>query len=228
MNARQIRIFELILILSIAFLPALIKSLAFSFTGHLSDFSHINYVDYTLYIIQSVLSITLLLYILHKNNRSIKDIGVKLKFQWKDLLIGICLIFIAGFTRASLALIINIVSPGFLTNVANPQNIGFLNTNAIGFLIIIVILVPLEEELIVRGFTMTELFHLTDSKTFAVVLSVIIQFSYHLYQGFAPALMMIPVFVIFAIYFVRTGNLNPVIIAHILIDVGSVLLRKFM
>jgi membrane protease YdiL (CAAX protease family) len=226
MNTRQLRIFELILVLSIAFLPSLIKSLSFVFTGCIIDYTHLSYLDYVIYITQGVLSIALLFYVLFKNNRNYTDIGLKLKFDWKDLMIGLGLMFFAAFANAILAGLINIVSPDFFRNMANPQNIGFLKTNSIGFLLIIVILIPIVEELIVRGFAMTEIFHLTESKTVAVILSVMIQFSYHLYQGIAPALMLIPIFVVFSIYFVKTGNLNPVIISHILIDIYAVLIKR--
>ena len=226
MNARQLGIFELVLVISIAFLPSLIKSLIFSFTGKMSDYSRLNYTDYVVWIAQGILSITLLFYVLFKNNRNYSEIGLKLKFEWKDILIGIGLMIVAGFANAILAGLVKIISPDFVKNATNPQNIGFLKTNLFGLLFVIMIIVPIQEELIVRGYTMSEIFKLTDSKTIAIIVSVSLQFTYHLYQGIAPAIFMLPYFIIISIYFVRTGNLNPVIYSHILIDLLNLIWRK--
>ena len=226
MNARQLRIFELVLVISIAFLPSLIKSLIFSFTGKMSDYSRLNYTDYVVWIAQGILSITLLFYVLFKNNRNYSEIGLKLKFEWKDILIGIGLMIVAGFANAILAGLVKIISPDFVKNATNPQNIGFLKTNLFGLLFVIMIIVPIQEELIVRGYTMSEIFKLTDSKTIAIIVSVSTQFTYHLYQGIAPAIFMLPYFIIISIYFVWTGNLNPVIYSHILIDLLNLIWRK--
>ena len=226
MNARQLGIFELVLVISIAFLPSLIKSLIFSFTGKMSDYSRLNYTDYVVWIAQGILSITLLFYVLFKNNRNYSEIGLKLKFEWKDILIGIGLMIVAGFANAILAGLVKIISPDFVKNATNPQNIGFLKTNLFGLLFVLMIIVPIQEELIVRGYTMSEIFKLTDSKTIAIIVSVSLQFTYHLYQGIAPAIFMLPYFIIISIYFVRTGNLNPVIYSHILIDLLNLIWRK--
>lgn len=226
MKNRKIRISELVLVLSVAFLPSIIKSFVLLFTGQVSDYSKLSYSDYFIWIIEGFLSICLLFYILHKNNKSYKDIGINLKFDWMDILIGIGLMIGAGLTNMLFSEIINTISPDFVNNAMNPQNIGFLNKNYLGILFVVIIVFPLQEELIVRGFTMTEVFKLTESKTLAVIVSVIIQFMYHLYQGIAPAVFMLPYFIIFSFYFVRTGNLNPIIYSHIIIDMLNIFLRK--
>jgi hypothetical protein len=66
MNSMQLKILEIILVISIAFLPSLIKSLIFSFTGQISDHSRLDYTDYIVWIAQGILSITLLFYVLFK------------------------------------------------------------------------------------------------------------------------------------------------------------------
>ena len=52
----------------------------------------------------------------------------------------------------------------------------------------------------------------------AVVVSTLLQTSYHFYQGVAPAVSYIGGFAVMSIYFLRTRRIWPVIIAHILID----------
>ena len=111
-------------------------------------------------IAQGILSITLLFYVLFKNNRNYSEIGLKLKFEWKDILIGIGLMIVAGFANAILAGLVKIISPDFVKSATNPQNIGFLKTNLFGLLFVIMMIVPIQEELIVRGYTMSEIFKL--------------------------------------------------------------------
>jgi membrane protease YdiL (CAAX protease family) len=226
MNSRKFRVFELILILSIAFLPSLILSINHLLIGSITNQGNFNAINYIVWLTQGLLSIVLLFYILKKNNRSYSEIGLKLKFEWKDLLFGLGLMISAIIINAILLNIINIISPETYKQAINPQNVDFLKTNLTGFLFIIVIVFPVQEELIVRGFTMSEIFNLTSNKSLAVAISVMIQFSYHIYQGLIPALMLLPFFIIVSIYFVKTGNLNPVILAHIFIDLMGVILKK--
>jgi membrane protease YdiL (CAAX protease family) len=218
MTSKQVRIFELVLVLATGFLPAIISSLAFIFTGHVKDYAKIGAVDYTIWIFQGILSIALMFYILFKNGRSYSDIGVSLIFRGKDLLIGIGLVFITGVLYAAINHIVSIFFPEFVTRAMNPQNLGFINAQYKGFLIIASFVIPLQEELLVRGFTMSEIFLLTENKILAIVISVGIQFSYHLYQGLEAAVLMSPYFILISVYFVKTGNLNPIIYSHILVD----------
>lgn len=225
-NERKLRIVELLLILGIAFLPSLIESLNFVITGQITTYSKIGPSEYIIWIAQAVLSIALLFYVLFKNNQSYSTIGLSLKFSGRDLLIGIALMFSAGLANAFFATVINMISPDFVKGATNPQNIDFIKTNYYGWLFIIMLVIPIQEELIVRGFTMTEIFNLTNSKILAIIISVAIQFTYHLYQGIAPAVFMLPYFIIISIYFIRTGNLNPVIYSHILIDLLSLYWKR--
>jgi membrane protease YdiL (CAAX protease family) len=218
MTSKQVRIFELVLVLAIGFLPSLIGSIAFMLTGHLRSAANYESVDYIAGISHGVLSITLLFYILFKNNRNYADIGLSLKFSWKDLFVGIGLVLFAGVLYAIIIHLVRIFSPQFVNQSLDPKNLGFINPRYKCFLIIAAFIMPLQEELIVRGFTMSEIYFLTDKRILAIIISVAIQFSYHLYQGIASAIFMLPYFVIISIYFVKTGNLNPVIFSHILID----------
>jgi membrane protease YdiL (CAAX protease family) len=218
MTSKQVRIFELVLVLAISFMPSLIGSIVFVLTGHLRSTVNYESVDYIVWILHGVLSITLLFYILFKNSRNYSDIGLSLKFCWRDLFVGIGLILFAGALYAILIHLVRIFSPEFINQSLDPKNLGFINARYKGLLMIAAIILPLQEELIVRGFTMSEIYFLTDKRILAIIISVAIQFSYHLYQGVASAIFMLPYFVILSIYFVKTGNLNPVIFSHILID----------
>jgi len=76
---------------------------------------------------------------------------------------------------------------------------------------------PWYEELIVRGFLMTELSQLTNV-TIAVLASTVIQASYHTYQGSTNLVQLVPTFLLFSIYYTRTRRLFPLIVAHTLMD----------
>lgn len=52
----------------------------------------------------------------------------------------------------------------------------------------------------------------------AVNISAAIRLSYHLYQGVAGVLSVVPMGLLFAIWFARTRQLWPLIVAHAIVD----------
>jgi membrane protease YdiL (CAAX protease family) len=77
---------------------------------------------------------------------------------------------------------------------------------------------PFFEELIVRAYLMTEIVGLTGSTVWAVILSVAVQGSYHLYYGWVGASLVTCNFLVFAISYARFRRAFPVIVAHACID----------
>jgi len=77
---------------------------------------------------------------------------------------------------------------------------------------------PFFEELIVRGYLMTEIVELGGKGALAIVLSVAVQMSYHLYQGLANCIALATIFAVFSIYFLRSRRIAPVVLAHLCID----------
>ena len=226
MTAKRLRILELVLVLSIAFLPSLVQSIYFQLTGVLRDYTADNNGTHVAWIFQSILSIVLMFYILFRNNKSYKHIGLRFNITWNDILVSIGLLLAAGIARTILTGLVSVPFPDFFKQASNPQNLGFIRTGSFGFLLLIMIIVPIQEELIVRGFAMTEIFQLSESKSLAIIISVLIQFSYHLYQGIAPAILMLPIFIVFSIYFIKTGNLNPVVLCHVFTDIIALAMQK--
>jgi membrane protease YdiL (CAAX protease family) len=84
------------------------------------------------------------------------------------------------------------------------------------------ILNPLFEEIFVTGYVMTALKN-DRSPWRAINASVLIRLLYHLYQGPLGVLATVPMGLIFAVWYARTGRLWPVIVAHALLD-GTALL----
>jgi membrane protease YdiL (CAAX protease family) len=79
---------------------------------------------------------------------------------------------------------------------------------------------PWAEELVVRGFLMTEVTALVGVRT-AIIASTLIQASYHLYQGWFKAAGIAVVFLGFSLYYASTRRLLPVVVAHTLMDLMS-------
>ncbi|HET8965609.1 MAG TPA: CPBP family intramembrane glutamic endopeptidase, partial [Candidatus Acidoferrum sp.] len=86
-----------------------------------------------------------------------------------------------------------------------------------------VLLNPFFEELIVRAYLMTAVLELTGSSALAVMASVLVQTSYHLYYGWVGAISIAFMFLAFAIVFLKTRRALPVIFAHGLIDIYGIL-----
>src|SRR5438876_8427813 len=80
------------------------------------------------------------------------------------------------------------------------KNVEFLNTKLSAPLIVFFLINPWYEELIARAYLMTESFFLLGEKDAAVLLSVILQTSYHLYQGIPAALSIASIFLVFSLY----------------------------
>ena len=85
---------------------------------------------------------------------------------------------------------------------------------------------PFFEELIVRAFLISEATLLTGSSGLAVILSVLLQTSYHLYQGIPNAVGDGLVFLVFSVYYAKTRRLWPVIFAHLWLDLFAVIFYR--
>jgi uncharacterized protein len=75
------------------------------------------------------------------------------------------------------------------------------------------------EEIIVVGFLMTRLRELRWGPWAVLVTSALLRGSYHLYQGFGPAVGNAVMGLVFGYWFQRTGRVLPLVIAHALLDI---------
>jgi membrane protease YdiL (CAAX protease family) len=80
------------------------------------------------------------------------------------------------------------------------------------------------EELIVRGYLMTEVKRFTGSIVFAILCSVAVQTSYHFYQGGPTALAHVGTFMVFAVYYAKTNRILPPILAHAALDLNALVM----
>lgn len=166
-------------------------------------------------------ALALLSYVLFRQGRKLRSLGFG--FSWKDiprsfLVIGLAYLALLVWWFGLVAIYRSLGRP---INSA-PQNVEFMSSMLSVFGIMFLLLNPFFEELIVRAYLISEVQFFTGSSSLAVLASVVIQSSYHLYQGVIPAFLTTSVFTVFSLYYVRTRRITPVIIAHMVFDFVAV------
>lgn len=213
---KRIRLIELALILSVSFLPFFLRNLFI----HLSLYSIDTSINVRFFIdgITKITYVALLIYILFRQGKSIKDIGFS--FSWRDIfraiLIFIIIIIFLSFYSLLFKLIIG-KSPSV------PQHIDIFVGEISIIYFLAMIINPFFEELILRAYLMCEIEFFSNSKIIAIIVSVFIQTSGHLYQGVHSMGGLALTFLIFSIYFAKYKRIMPIIMAHAIMDIGIML-----
>jgi membrane protease YdiL (CAAX protease family) len=154
-----------------------------------------------------VFGVFIILYVIYRRNRNIKDLGFT--FELNDILRGFVLLLVSELSCEGLIRIFEKLGIAYF----NPQNVGMFS-NEISILYILVILInPWYEELL-RSYLITEVKFITNSKVISVIIAVILQGSYHIYQGWFAMFMVMISFLFYSIYYSKTNKIIPVIIAH--------------
>lgn len=222
--SRRLRIIELVLVLFVAFAVSVSVSIYAALSGaslygsNGSNPSALNFAG----VIQEVAALGVLFYVLFRQGRRLGDIG--LTFSWKDLPLSIWLAFAA--------LIVEIIAWQLLAYGYNqatgqplnatPKNVEFIASSFSLWTLILVIVNPFFEELIVRAYLISEVQSMTGSSVLAIVLSVVLQATYHMYQGLTSVVLYAALFAVFSIYYVKTKRIVPVILAHFYFDFMAV------
>jgi len=129
----------------------------------------------------------------------------------------------AGFGLAVFAYVLyytiyNLVAP-FMPHFTHTRPTGA------GLTLLSVILVslinPLFEEVFVCGYVINYFKRSKRGFWFAVNTSVALRLSYHLYQGAQGVVSIVPLGLVFTLWFARTGQLWPVIVAHAIFDFAA-------
>jgi membrane protease YdiL (CAAX protease family) len=146
-----------------------------------------------------------------------------LGFTWagRDFGWSIPLYFIGHYAVTSVYALIKLTGLTATTHATATSRVGY---NLYGGGINIVTLLcqflnPFYEELIVRAYLMTEVRQLTGSAGKAIILSTVLQTSYHFYQGAPMAFSYAGLFLIFSCVYAKTGRITPIILAHLYMDV---------
>lgn len=227
---RQMRAIELVLVCVIAFGGSILLSgyfLAGNTFRNLPVGSNWPLWDWFVKALHESAALGLVWYFLTRRGKSFADLG--LKWRWSDIGWSILLnitaavafvvvyqaLYFSGLTKISYDMTyVRVGHILFKGGVSLPAILfQFLN--------------PFFEELIVRAYVMTEIKHLTGSTAQAILVSTILQTSYHFYQGTPAALAHGASFLIWSFYYAKTNRISPIILAHFYADMGGTLSYMF-
>jgi membrane protease YdiL (CAAX protease family) len=162
-------------------------------------------------------SLTVLWYVMSRQGRTWKDIGWKLELA--DVPRALGLLIAANVVTYLLLVPVQYSYRAYSGHFMAPKSLHSMFGFGISSLsIAFICLNPFFEELIVRAYTMSEVMNLGGNRGLAVIVSVVVQMSYHTYQGVASVLALTLLFTAFSIYYIRTRKIVPVILAHLCLD----------
>ena len=204
-------------VLAVAFFRQIASALFVLFHGMVRSPQSTASIGVAAQICDSLIALTVLLYVLRLQKRPLAEIGFAPRLS--DLPISLALAAAHWAVFAIARTIWAEVSRSLGHNPAPP-----LATNPavlMGFSLLPVVLMlvnPWFEELIVRGYFMTEVSQLTGRMWLAVLASVLLQGSYHLYQGWHYAVPITIGFLVYAGYFAAQRRIVPIVLAHTYMD----------
>jgi membrane protease YdiL (CAAX protease family) len=167
-------------------------------------------------VIHESVSILLLIYVLSRRRLRLRDLS--LRWSIRGVGIGVLIAFLAGFAYIIAATCLQWIHHGLYGKYALGADARRFFANPSMAALPFIILNPFFEELIVRAYLMTEISELTGSALLAVMISVLVQTSYHLYYGLIGALSVAFMFLVFAAYYALSRRALTVVVAHELID----------
>jgi len=219
---RQMRIIEVALVCLVAVAPSLVSSThAWLYPAHARSYG--SSLAWGVQGLREVAALALVWYVLLRRGKTFADLGMA--WKWADL--GWSVLLGWGGMWA-FDLVYSILYHSGLTAVserAASENVDRILFGG-GFFAMTMLFQfvnPFFEELIVRAYLMTEIKWLTNSAAKAVLFSTLLQSSYHFYQGTAVAVAHGASFLLFAVFYAKTGRIAPVILAHLYADVGPTL-----
>lgn len=214
LKARRLRLVELVLVLFVAFAMPIYTSLYTLLISGRVFKSIPNGASSVSFILYEVSGLAVLGYVLFRREQRL-DTLVR-AFSWRDIPASIGLLIAVMIAASVYQLAWRAV---FSTQGALGQSPKLVSVGGISAAVVLFLIVnALFEELIARAFTITEIEFLTGKTSVAVAISVLMQASYHLYQGLASALATGVIFLFFSLYYVRTRRIWPVVLAHMFID----------
>ena len=219
-ESKRKRWFELLLILLFAFSNSLLGSLFVLFTKNNTATSSADMHSLT-GLVHETLCLALLGYVLSRRGLRLQSLG--LRWSVRLLFIGFGLAIIAYHTYVLSAVIAVISQNLFHVHLGVSHTFQQIYQHPTWLSFPFFLLNPFFEELIVRAYAMTEIKALTGSWVAAVIASTIIQASYHLYYGWYDAFTLSLQFLVYSIYFARTRQVTPIVVAHGIFDVWGLI-----
>lgn len=220
---KRLRWLELSLVLLVGFATPIITSLDILINGRgaLPNTTNLRLASS---IVHEVAGLLLVGYILSRRKIRISSLG--LRWSFRDLCVGPAVAIAAYLAYAIGPFLIHLVDHAMYSSAQRGDVARQMFGHALIAMIPYSLLNPFYEELVVRAYLMTEVKALTGSWTLAAALSVVVQFSYHLYYGWEGAIALSFLFLVFSIYYARTQKATPIIVAHGIFDIWG-LVRMF-
>ncbi len=218
-SPRVLRLAEFLLVLSVAFSGPVLFSLFTVFRGSLKYGPQFLTLGVVNTIVSEIIAIGVLGYVLFRRGLSVRHLGFE--FAWKDIPRSV---LILGLSWLGLGVVYFASDPGSYLGTGRLPKLpedkhALLQAGVTIWTVTLVLINPFCEELIVRAYTMSEIEYLTGSGALAIAGSVALQVTYHLYQGVLTALALGVPFLVFSLFYRRTGRITPVILAHLYWDV---------
>jgi membrane protease YdiL (CAAX protease family) len=210
---------DLGLILAVVFAGSILGSIYLAFHPTAPSFSNMQLFTG---ISDEIIGLLLFLVLFKRQGRRLQDIGFG--FQWTDLPKALGLTVAAVVVMWVMRFVVTYV--WLLTTLRIPQwtdTRAMFTASSLWLFLPFLLLNPFFEEILVRGYLMTELIDLRKSVLLATVVSILVQTSYHLYYGVAGAMVVGSGLTVLAIYFAKSRRLLPVILAHMLWDSTALL-----
>ena len=220
MTGRSIRAWQLCLVLTVGFFFPIMNSLRV-FLGWLKP-QPATQSRFLLRISFQLLGIICLYVVLRCQGRGLGDIGFTGAIRLNELAHSFMLFF--GAILSSAVAYLFVMSIYALVGHAIPQpdnSAALFGTTMSIFPLLYVLINPFHEELLVRAFLITETEWIFRNTLLGIIFSVVLQTSYHLYQGLPGAVSHVTAFLLFSFYFVRKRRILPVILAHLYMDVSA-------
>lgn len=210
-------------LLALAFLLPLTNSTAI-FTG-LWHPSAATTTRLLLKLLIEIASLLALYAVLASQQRNFTSIGFSPVPNLSDVGNSLLLLLWALICAWASRLIINL---GYLVATGHPPSLWRGQSTLFGATVtflpfLFAIVNPFFEELLVRAFLITEVEKRFGSIKVAAVSSIVLQSSYHLYQGLANALTLAVLFSILTVFYVKTRRIWPVILCHMYMDLSAVI-----
>jgi membrane protease YdiL (CAAX protease family) len=136
-----------------------------------------------------------------------------------DLAAGLLLWVVSHFTVIFLGILTRGIGLG--SNDVEFLPAGLPIWSLAGLSIVIAVTAGLVEEILVRGYAQTRLEQLRVPTALIVVVPTALWAVLHIYQGAGPALVIFGLGLVYALWFQRSRRLWPVIIAHVMFDLTT-------
>jgi len=207
---------ELALVLFVAVSQPLLLSTYVVFFGMPHSITSGN-LRYVYVCAQEAGGLLVLWYVLRRSGRTFSSLG--LRSSVKGAFAGLGLAAVGWFAYVLAGIFIEVVHRHYFGTFVTRTSPELLFPKASWMVLIPFLLLNcFFEEAIVRAYLMTELSKLTGSIRWAAVASVLVQTSYHNYQGWPPVVGLAATFAVFSVYYARTRKLFPLCVAHFLVD----------